>query len=123
MMNVTENDNTSISSKDEALEQILGSPAIITYSRDGSEIYYYSDTQIKDAFELGRLPLKEQRKKSAAYNKIRLMDVGDTLHFPLSKHGAVRAAASKLKKEYDVQYITRKVAPEGEKAIKIVRLK
>lgn len=109
-------------SKGEALQALLANPSV-AITRDGVDQYYYSATQIQEAYNIGASLSKRKRTKDAVYTVIRNMNVGDCLYFPFEKYGAVRTTASKLKSEFSVQYITKVVHQHEKKEVRITRLK
>ena len=115
-------EQTTELTKEEALESLLANPSI-TISKEGADTYYYSSTQIHEAYKIGAQVSKKKRTKNAVYRVIRDMNIGDCLFFPIEKHGAVRTAASKLKSAFFVQYITGITMQHGEKEVRITRIK
>lgn len=103
-----------------------------TFIGDRSDSPLYSIKQMVEMFRMGydfrkhigiRKRSEERRRTSReelVEYKLRMMEPGDKLYFPIRKHNAARSAASKLKKNFGVLLHVHK---ETDDTISVVRRK
>lgn len=118
-------DTISIATEEKStLSDILGDP-IVSISSGEKIVFYYSSTQIEDAYNAGvseaRKEISETKKKESCFSKIRELQVGDYLLLPKKKWNAARSAASKLKTIYGATFVTKLIKTRSKQVVRVTR--